>query len=108
MKVIGSIGLLLLLWSAPIRAQESLEEQASDLRKDFARPVAEWDDAFVQNTFQKYMNLYVQGILWDPAFHSEMKAHLPVKQNQIRVQVSLELRTPYVNENEIIIPVAYL
>src|SRR5580693_3071293 len=108
MKLFGLLAALVLLSGSSSSAQVNLEEQASDLRKDFARPVSEWDDAFVQKTFQKYLNLYVEGLLWDPAFHSEMQAYLPEEKPHLRVDVTLELRTPYVNGNEIVIPVAYI
>jgi hypothetical protein len=99
--------LLLLVLAIPTPAQETLEQKAERLRRDFSRPAAEWDDTFVVSTFEKYLNLYLD-LLWDPSFYPRVAVHLPKNRPKIRVLVAGEFRTPYMRSEEMIVPVECL
>src|ERR1019366_7142697 len=103
-----AILLAMMLCVGTASAQDQLRDQIAGIKRDFSRPSSEWTDEFVQETFQKFLNLSVQQILWDDEFHARVKDRLPARQPKVRVTIESELRTPYINGNEIVVPVSYV
>jgi Zn-dependent peptidase ImmA (M78 family) len=103
-----AILLAMMLCVGTASAQDQLRDQIAGIKRDFSRPISEWTDEFVQETFQKFLNLSVQQILWDDEFHARVKDRLPARQPKVRVTIESELRTPYINGNEIVVPVSYV
>jgi len=107
MKVLRWV-LLLCLLSGYLSAQQTAEQQAEDLRRAFSTPIVDWDEAFIQTTFQKYIDLYINKLLWDPDFQKKMRNNLPKAVPKITVRVTNELRTPFAEDGQIILPVSYI
>lgn len=107
MKVLRCF-LCIVLLAMPLSAQQSLERQAEDLKRAFSTPIVNWDPTFIKATFQKYVDLYVNQLLWDPEFQKKMKNNLPKATPSIVVRVTDELRTPYAENGQIILPVSYI
>src|SRR5258706_383273 len=103
-----AIVLAMILWVGTASAQDQLRDEVAGLKRDLSRPINEWTDKSVQETFQKFLNLSVQKILWDDEFYARVKNRLPARQPKIRVTIDLELRTPYIRGDEIVVPVSYL
>jgi hypothetical protein len=98
---------LVVILSPPTIAQSDLENKAKELQKDFSKPIVEWDDSFVVTTFQRYLNLYLD-LLWEPDVYPKVAAFLPARPPRIHVEVAGELRTPYVHNDEMVVPVEYI
>jgi hypothetical protein len=98
---------LILVLSIPAVAQDSLEQKTKQLQQDLSRPVAQWDDAFVISTFEKYLNIYLD-LLWTPGIYNRAAAFLPKNRPKVRVLVAGEFRTPYMNKDEVVVPVECL
>jgi hypothetical protein len=107
MKVLRWV-LLLCLLSGNLSAQQTVEQQAEDLRRAFSTPLVDWDQAFIQTTFQKYIDLYINKLLWDPDFQKKMTNNLPRVAPKVTVRVTDELRTPFAENGQIILPVSYI
>jgi hypothetical protein len=107
MKLTGWI-LLLLSWSMSLSAQQTVEQQAEDLKRAFSTPLVNWDDSFIQTNFQKFVDLYINQLLWDPDFQKKMGSNLPKAAPKVTVRVTTELRTPFAEDGQIILPVSYV
>jgi hypothetical protein len=107
MKIFRRV-LLLCLLSVSLSAQQTVEQQAEDLRRAFSTPLVDWDQAFIQTTFQKYIDLYINKLLWDPDFQKKMTNNLPRVAPTVNVRVTNELRTPFAENSQIILPVSYI
>jgi hypothetical protein len=100
--------LLLLLLSDTLVAQQSIEQRGEELKRAFSTPVVEWDDVFIETTFQKYIDLYVNSLLWDQDFQKKMTNYLPRVAPKVTVRVTSELRTPFAENSQIILPTSYI
>lgn len=106
MRVLLSAAIFLLVTAAA--TAQTVEQQVAELRQAFSRPIVEWDSAFIQATFQKYVNLDVNDLLWDPGFQKKVKDNLPGTPPSVVVQVTGEVRTPYAERDRIVLPVEYI
>jgi hypothetical protein len=91
-----------------VRAQSSIEDRAAALKKALQTPSVNWDDTFVEKTYQSLVDMYVHDLLWDPDFRKKVGKRLPRYPPKVMVQATSELRTPYESGGAIVLPLSYM
>ena len=98
----------LLLIAAPAISQDSVENDVAAIRQEMSKPMVDWTDESIAHTMQKFIDIYIANILWEPTFHKRVRKYLPAEPPKLSVRISGSLRTPYFANDEIVFPVEYL